>query len=172
LAKKKKEETSIVEKEKRNRYNMSAKDVDKRTYDGVVYDSILEMRFYSEWLMPRLQSGEVVSCDKQVEYVLQDGFEYNGKKIRPIIYKADFVCRYRNGKELVIDTKGFAEQHSLLKRKMFWYRYPDVEYVWMSYSVCDGGWILYDDLKKARALRKKEKQKKKEVEKCQKEARE
>ena len=58
----------------------------------------------------------------------------------------------------VIDTKGFADSVALMKRKMFWFHYPDVDYRWITYSKIDGGWVDYDDLKKARKERKKLKQ--------------
>jgi hypothetical protein len=126
----------------------------------------MEMRFFVEWLIPKLESGEIVSCEKQVKYVLQDKFIRNGKTILPINYLADFTCTYSNGQELVVDTKGFADSACLLKRKMFWNRYPEINYIWITYSACDGGWILYEDLKKARALRKKQKAREKEAKQC------
>jgi hypothetical protein len=130
---------------------------EKRTHDGTVYDSVMEMRFYVEWLTPKVESGEMLKCEKQVPFVLQDAFEYNGKHIREIVYVADFVCTYSNGQTLVIDTKGFPDAVCLQKRKMFWFRYPDVEYIWMTYSACDGGWVLFEELKKLRKKRKEEK---------------
>lgn len=133
---------------------------EKRTYDGTVYDSVMEMRFYVEWLTPKVESGEISKCEKQVPFVLQDAFEYNGKHIREISYVADFVCTYSNGQTLVIDTKGFPDAACLLKRKMFWHRYPEIEYIWMTYSACDGGWVLFEELKKLRKKRKEDKIKK------------
>lgn len=52
----------------------------------------------------------------------------------------------------------FADSVALMKRKMFWFKYPDVDYRWITYSKIDGGWVDYDDLKKARKERKKLKQ--------------
>lgn len=115
------------------------------------------MRFYKEWLIPKLESGEIINCQKQVKYELQPKFKYQDQNIQPINYVADFVCEFQNGHITVVDTKGFADATALLKKKMFKYKYPDIDYIWMSYSATDGGWILFDDLKKARAKRKKEK---------------
>ena len=42
-----------------SKFNVS-KDASKRTYDGIVFDSALEMRFYKEVLLSKLESGEVV----------------------------------------------------------------------------------------------------------------
>jgi hypothetical protein len=50
-----------------------------------------------------------------------------------------------------------AKPDGILKRKMFDYKYPDLTLQWISYSLKDGGWIQYDELKKLRAKRKKEK---------------
>lgn len=75
-----------------------------------------------------------------------------------IDYVADYEITYRDGSKQVIDTKGFADSVALMKRKMFWFKYPDVDYRWITYSKIDGGWVDYDDLKKARKERKKLKQ--------------
>lgn len=142
----------------RSKFNVDS-DISKRTYNNVTYDSVLEMQFYKEWLMPRLESGEIINCKKQVTYELQPKFKYQNKTIQPINYVADFVCTYKDNHITVIDTKGFADAVAILKKKMFKYKYPDIDYIWMSYSIKYGGWILYDDLKKARAQNKKEKKK-------------
>ena len=80
--------------------------------------------------------------------------EQLGVKVRAVDYVADYVLTYSNGKQEVIDIKGFADSVALLKRKLFWYKYPELDYKWISYSKCDGGWIEYDNLKKARKARK------------------
>ena len=48
-----------------------------------------------------------------------------------------------------------------MKRKMFWYKYPDIKYSWICWSKIDGGWCDYDFVKKQRAMRKREKKNKK-----------
>lgn len=148
---------------KRSKFNVS-KDVSKRTYEGVVYDSELEMKFYKEYVLPRLKSGEIIDCKTQIPYLLLPAYKhtkFTGEVIavNKINYVADFVITWANGHEQVIDTKGFPDNAALLKRKIFWAKYPDVDYIWMSYSKIDGGWIDYDSLKKNRAARKKLKNK-------------
>lgn len=140
--------------EARSKYNVAA-DNAKRTYDGIVFDSEAEMNFYKDYCIPKIKNGEINTCKMQVKYVLQDGFIRNGKKILPIDYKADFVLEYANNTIQVIDIKGCPDTTALLKRKMFWYRYPEIDYLWLSYSKIDGGWIEYDTLKKNRKIRKK-----------------
>jgi hypothetical protein len=46
-----------------------------------------------------------------------------------------------------------------LKRKLFDYKYPELELQCLNFSKIDGGWITIEDLDKARKERKKEKNK-------------
>lgn len=136
-----------------SKYNVGNKD--KRTYDGIVFDSILEMRYYRDVLLPKVESGEVVSYELQKPYELQPKFKHNGKTILPIKYIADFFIVYADGHEEVIDTKGKPDNVALLKRKLFWYHYPDVDYRWVCYSAIDGGWCDYEYVKLQKSKRKK-----------------
>ena len=139
----------------RTKFNVD-KDTEKRTCDGIVFDSVLEMRYYRDVLCPLRESGDIVLCELQKSYELQPSFIHDGKTVRAITYVADFFVRYKDGHEEVIDTKGMPDSVAKLKRKMFWFRYPDVIYRWVSYSKIDGGWCDYDFLKQQRAARKRE----------------
>lgn len=130
-------------------------DKSKRTYDGIVFDSALEMRYYRDVLLPKVESGEIVSYELQKPYELQPRFKHDGKTVLPIKYIADFFIVYSDGREEVIDTKGKPDSVALLKRKLFWYHYPTVNYKWICYSKIDGGWCDYDYVKSQRAKRKK-----------------
>ena len=140
----------------RTKFNVD-KDKDKRTFNGIVFDSLLEMRYYRDVLLPMVESGEVTKYELQKKYVLQDSFERNGKKVLPITYVADFYMEYADGRIEVIDTKGMPDGVAKLKRKLFWFRYPSVNYIWMTYLKKFGGWITYED---AQTLRKEEKRNK------------
>lgn len=140
----------------RTKFNVD-KDKDKRTFNGIVFDSLLEMKYYRDALLPMVESGEVTKYELQKKYVLQDGFERNGKKVLPITYVADFYMEYADGRIEVIDTKGMPDGVAKLKRKLFWFRYPSVNYIWMTYLKKFGGWITYED---AQTLRKEEKRNK------------
>lgn len=142
---------------RQSKFNVG-KSKDDRTYEGTVFDSAVEMKYYRDVIMPALNNGEIVRCEKQKSYVLQPSFMHNGKKILPIEYKADFVVVYKNGNEQVVDIKGYANDVAKLKRKLFWYTYPDIEYVWIGYSGIDGGWVTYETIKDGRQQRKKNKQ--------------
>ncbi len=143
----------------RTKFNVN-KDKEKRTYNNIVFDSTLEMRYYRDVILPKMESGDVVDCKLQVPYQLQEKFKHDNKTVLPIIYVADFVVTYKNGHITVIDTKGMPDSVALLKRKLFWYKYPDVDYQWISYSKCDGGFVSYEIVKQGRKQRKKDKQSK------------
>lgn len=137
----------------RTKFNVG-KGKEDRTYNGIVFDSQLEMKYYRDVLLPKVESGEVVNYELQKKYILQDGFERNGKKILPITYIADFYIEYSDGRAEVVDTKGMPDSVAQIKRKMFWRKYPDIEYNWMVNVKKFGGWITYEQ---AQAMRRKEK---------------
>lgn len=146
----------------RTKFNVD-KNAEQRTIDDIVFDSVLELRYYRDVLLPLVESGEVVEYELQRPYELQPKFVHDGRTVQAIKYVADFYVKYRDGHEEVIDIKGFADATALLKRKLFWYKFPELNYYWLSYSGVDGGWIEYEDLKKARAERRKAKKVKKEL---------
>lgn len=143
------------------KYNVQ-KDAQDRTYEGIVFDSAVEMRYYRDVVVPKMHDGSIVHCERQKSYILQPAYKHNGKKVLPIEYKADFYIVEKSGKETVIDIKGCPDSVAKLKRKMFWYLYPDIDYVWLGYSKIDGGWTTYEEILKDRKQRRKEKQKLKE----------
>lgn len=128
---------------------------EKRTYDGIVFDSVQEMQYYTDVILPGIECGEIQRYERQKRYILQESFVRDGKKVLPIEYKADFYVLYKDGREQVIDIKGCAEPLAKVKRKIFWYRYPAVDYVWLSYSKIDGGWITYEEKQAGIKQRKK-----------------
>lgn len=143
------------ETEERSKYNVDKKDKEKRTCDGILFDSVLEMKYYRDVLCPLVESGEVVKYELQKPYELQPKFEHDGKNVQAIKYVADFYLVFKDGHEEVIDTKGCPDTTATMKRKMFWYHYPTLTYRWISYSKIDGGWVDYEVVKKGRKERKK-----------------
>lgn len=140
----------------RTKFNVD-KDKENRTYNGVTFDSQLEMKYYRDVLLPKVESGEVTHYELQKAYILQDGFERDGKRVLPITYVADFYIEYADGSVEVVDTKGMPDSVAKLKRKLFWNKYPDINYNWITYLKKFGGWLTYED---AQALRKAEKRSK------------
>lgn len=115
------------------------------------------MKYYRDVLCPKVESGEISMVQLQKPYELQPKFIHNGKSVQPIKYIADFYVVYADGREEVIDTKGMPDSVAILKRKLFWFVYPDVDYKWITYVKKFGGWLDYETVKQ---LRKEEKKKK------------
>ena len=131
-----------------------------RTCDGIVFDSKMEMRYYRDVLCPLLESGDVVSYELQKPYELQPKFIHDGKNVRAITYVADFEMIYKDGHEVVVDVKGMPDSVAKIKRKLFWYLYPDVDYKWVTYVKKFGGWIDYEECKKLRDAERRSKKEK------------
>ena len=105
-----------------NKYNNK-----KTIVDGIKFDSEMESHYYI-YLKQLKEIGEVVDFILQPTYLLQEGFNLNGKRIRPITYKADFKVVYKDGHEEVIDVKGKITEEFKIKRKMLLYKYRDITF--------------------------------------------
>ena len=149
---------------KKSKYNvdLSEKGKNKRTYNGILFDSETEMKFLIEWIEPKLKIGEIVSYERQVPYILQEGFvNFEGKKILPIKYVADYVITFSNGKRIVVDVKGLPDSLAKTKRKLYEYKYRDVAFYWycrsVKYSRNGEVWMTYEELESRRKADKKSK---------------
>lgn len=138
----------------RSKFNVNT-NIQQRTYNGIVFDSKLEMNYYRDVLCPLEKSGDIVVCELQKPYELQPKFIHDNKTVQPIKYVADFFVRYKDGREEVIDTKGYPDQTALLKRKLFWFHYPTVTYKWITWVKKFGGWIDYEEYKRLKREEKK-----------------
>ena len=105
------------------RYMTSSKYRARKTeIDGIVFDSAKEARRYLDLKLLE-RCGEIKGLELQVRYEL---LPKNGCE-RAVHYVADF--RYEeNGKLVVEDVKGVRTREYILKRKMFKYRYPEIEF--------------------------------------------
>lgn len=103
---------------------MSKYNARRTELDGITFDSKREADRYA--MLKILQkAGEISDLELQPEYELIPGYVYEGKKIRPLKYRADF--RYRNRGQLVVeDCKGCKTPVYLLKKKMLLHKYPDM----------------------------------------------
>ena len=115
-----------------SKYHVSARE--DRTYDGIVFDSKAEMEYYREVVLPLAAAGEIVQYELQKSFVLQPGFRHDGKAVRAITYVCDFHLIYKDGHSEVIDVKGMATPEAKLKRKMFLYKYPEENLLWVKKS--------------------------------------
>ena len=124
-----------------NKYHVSPRVA--RTYDGIVFDSKAEMHYYRDVVLAGLESGDIVSCERQKVYELQPKYVNKaGNTVRAIKYVCDFYLVYDSGMTEVIDIKGMATAEALLKRKIFEYKYPDENLRWL----CERahGWKDYE----------------------------
>ena len=142
----------------RTKFNVD-KNTINRTYNGLIFDSILEMKYYRDVLCAKVKSGDIVKYELQKPYELQPKFIYNNETVQPIKYVADFFIVYKDGHEEVVDIKGYPDSVAILKRKLFWYHYPTIDYKWICYSKTDGGWCEFEYVKTQRAERKRNKNK-------------
>jgi hypothetical protein len=99
----------------------------KTVVDGITFDSQWESEVYMI-LKDMKRCGEIADFERQVPYVLQDGYEAGRRKILPIIHKVDFKVVLNNGGVELIEAKGFETETYKIKRKMFESRYPNIPY--------------------------------------------
>ena len=106
---------------KKSKYGVdqTKKGIAQRTYKGEVYDSLTELQFLKEWILPKMGSGEITEWERQVKFTLQEGFTYKGTRILPITYTADYIVYWKNGTRTVIDVKGMPDNVAKIKKKMF-----------------------------------------------------
>ena len=102
----------------------------KCEYNGLKFDSKTEMEYY-KYLLGLQEKGIVKEIKTQIKYSLQDKFKYKDKVQREIVYIADFVVIYSDGREEVIDTKGSV--HNIdpvfkIKRKLLLCKYPNIDF--------------------------------------------
>lgn len=143
----------------RTKYNVD-KGVEGRTCNGITFDSAVEMRFYRDVVLPGIEAGDITHYELQKPYELQPKFKHNETTVRAIVYVADFYLEYSDGRKEVIDIKGFPDSIAKLKRKMFWYTYPDLTYRWLSYVKKYGGWVEYEERERLKKIDKTNKKNK------------
>lgn len=97
-------------------------------YGGLKFASKLEAARFQD-LMLAQKAGEIASLKTHPRFVLQEAFtDSAGTKHRAIVYEADFsYVDLRTGRECVEEVKGFEGKTWLIKKKLFLYRYRDLE---------------------------------------------
>jgi hypothetical protein len=152
-----------IAKKSRSKFNVdqSKKGKQNRTYNDILFDSELEMKYYRDVICVGLENGSIKKCECQVKYELQPKYKYNDKNILAINYVADFVITYKDNSVIVWDVKGLADATAKLKKKMFHFKYPEVNYKWVGYCKKFGGWLEYQIIEQKRKEEKKTKTKKK-----------
>jgi hypothetical protein len=67
-------------------------------------------------------AGQIEDLKKKIPYELIPSSMKNGKKLRPVVYIADYVYT-ENGLTVVEDCKGFRTKLYLIKKRLMWERY-------------------------------------------------
>ena len=132
----------------------------KTVVDNIVFDSKNESLYY-EALKDLKNKGLIKDFELQPKYLLQESFEKDGKKYRPITYIADFRVINNDGSVYLVDIKGMLTTEFKIKLKLFNYKYPNIELKLVSRSVRYGdeyGFIDYYELQEIRKQNKKSKQ--------------
>ncbi len=93
----------------------------KVVYNGIKFDSKLELKRYLELVQMR-DSGLIRNLELQPKFLLQDKFRHEGKEVRAIHYVADFKY-IRENQVIVEDAKGFETDVYKIKKKMFLFKY-------------------------------------------------
>lgn len=84
-----------------------------------VFDSTKE---YCRWLDLQIleKGGSITELKRQVPLTIQEAFQYEGKRIQKIDYRADFYYRDKNGTVVVEDVKDTTKRTaSTFKPKLF-----------------------------------------------------
>lgn len=127
----------------------------KVEFEGIQFDSAMELKYY-KYLLQLQAEGVVSEILMQKTYIIFDGYTKDGRKVLPIKYIADFEVHYADGTIEVVDVKGMETKDFKIKKKLFEHRYP-FELKLVTHSLIDGGWITLEELRKARAKRRRAK---------------
>ena len=99
----------------------------KVVIDGITFDSKKEAREY-QYLKLLQESDQISGLRLQPRYLLREGFDRDGKRVRPIYYVADF--EYLEAGQLVaVDVKGKRTKEYIIKRKLFVALYPHIKHI-------------------------------------------
>ena len=91
----------------------------------MTFDSKKERDYYVILEM-MLKNNQITDLKTQVKFELQPSFKFKGKTIRSINYIADFTY-VKDGKLIIVDTKGYRTEVYKLKKKMMQYKGYDIE---------------------------------------------
>jgi hypothetical protein len=97
------------------------------TVDNIRFDSKAEAARYRELKLAEV-AGEITALRVHPRYQLQKSFEYYGKLERAIYYEADFEYIEEPGILVVEDVKGMETAVFQIKRKLFLYLYPHIDF--------------------------------------------
>ena len=96
-------------------------------YNGINFQSERECNRYKELLLLK-RAKLIKDLELQKPFVLLEPYIKNGKKINGIKYYADFYYTdIKTGLPVVEDAKGVKTQVYIIKKKLFEFKYKDLE---------------------------------------------
>lgn len=135
----------------------------KTTIDGIKFDSKMEARYYTT-LKQKKQLGLIKGFELQPVILLQEKFKYYNQDTdtyetnRKVEYILDFKITHLDGRTELIDVKGTDTPVGKLKLKWAKFKYPELNFKWVTHSIKWGdsyGWIDYFELQKIRRKNRK-----------------
>ncbi len=69
------------------------------------FDSRGEYEYYIGEVVPRIENGEILSCERQPEFELFPAGKFGGLKLHEIRYTADFRLEYADGTVEIVEVK-------------------------------------------------------------------
>ena len=101
----------------------------KIALDGRQFDSTIEAE---AWQLLQLweRAGAITDLEVQPEFLLEPKLVIDGKTVRAIKYRADFIFT-KDGRRTVVDVKGFPTAAFKIKAKLFKARFPQLVFeIW------------------------------------------
>lgn len=120
----------------------------------ILFDSITEYEYWCE-LLKLEEQGKISNIEIHPEFVLQEPFEYFGKKINAIVYTPDFMFKKADGTVQAIEIKGIPTPDFELRLKIWKYKYRNIPIKIICWSK-KTGFMEIAEYKKARAIIKRE----------------
>lgn len=111
-------------KGRRHKFNVASPE--RRTWRGMVFDSMREMRRYQE-LFALQEAGQIRNLKRQRWCVLIPGVRWNGRTLRSIRYRIDmeYDTVGRIPSHIVEDVKGVRTHAYVIKRQLFLRQHPE-----------------------------------------------
>lgn len=134
----------------------------KITVNNILFDSIMEAEYYI-YLLEKKDKKEIKDFSMQISFDLlpKQKNKFTGKTILAVKYIADFVIIHNNNTKEVIDIKGRETVDFKLKKKMFFFFYPEMNLRCVQWDSIEKQWRDLDDINKDKRARKRNRNKSK-----------
>ena len=107
-----------------NKYGAKSREI-----DGHEFPSLKEADFYLIY-KDMLKRGKIVKLELQPKFTLIPSFKgKDGKTEKSVNYTADFRLTYPDGRQKVIEVKGYKTRDYVIRRKLFKWQNKDVDFV-------------------------------------------